>query len=231
MLNNSCSTADAHSSTRRVSGVNCSKPTASFRFVGVDKYSRRDAATDVLTVVSRLYNRLCCRKVLGHDLLAAACHGTASTKQQLMRFASVLQVNVDDGEWLPWSNSVPKTQLEPHRIVDSDVVITTTDTVRYTATECHPDDSTLHHLYLQTCQCVVYLSSQGTGVSRSLAVKHILPLGSQQPKRVTKDVFALQSSHVFRQSTAVTDTPISSRSHRLACACVLGCCTAGTWRS
>lgn len=38
---------------------------------------------------------------------------------------------MEDGEWVPWSDSVPKTQLEPHRIVSSDMVITTTDTVRY----------------------------------------------------------------------------------------------------
>lgn len=42
----------------------------------------------------------------------------------------VVQVRVEDGEWVAWSDSVPKTQLEPHRIVSSDVVITTTDTVR-----------------------------------------------------------------------------------------------------
>lgn len=42
----------------------------------------------------------------------------------------VLQVRVEDSEWVAWSDSVPKTQLEPHRIVSSDVVITTTDTVR-----------------------------------------------------------------------------------------------------
>lgn len=42
----------------------------------------------------------------------------------------VVQVRVEDGEWAAWSESVPKTQLEPHRIVSSDVVITTTDTVR-----------------------------------------------------------------------------------------------------
>lgn len=41
------------------------------------------------------------------------------------------KVRVEDGEWVPWSDSVPKTQLEPHRIVSSDMVITTTDTVRY----------------------------------------------------------------------------------------------------
>ncbi|CAM9166136.1 unnamed protein product, partial [Hapterophycus canaliculatus] len=41
------------------------------------------------------------------------------------------QVRVEDGEWVAWSDSVPKTQLEPHRIVSSDVVITTTDTVRH----------------------------------------------------------------------------------------------------
>lgn len=40
------------------------------------------------------------------------------------------QVRVEDGEWVAWSDSVPKIQLEPHRIVSSDVVITTTDTVR-----------------------------------------------------------------------------------------------------
>lgn len=40
------------------------------------------------------------------------------------------KVRVEDGEWVPWSESVPRTELEPHRIVSSDVVITTTDTVR-----------------------------------------------------------------------------------------------------
>ncbi|CAM9128550.1 unnamed protein product [Discosporangium mesarthrocarpum] len=40
-------------------------------------------------------------------------------------------VRVEDGEWVPWSASVPRTQLEPQSIVNSDVVVTTTDTVRH----------------------------------------------------------------------------------------------------
>lgn len=64
-------------------------------------------------------------------------HGANNEHVHLTRIAwfllvtvVVVQVRVEDGEWVAWSDSVPKTQLEPHRIVSSDVVITTTDTVR-----------------------------------------------------------------------------------------------------
>lgn len=42
-----------------------------------------------------------------------------------------LQVNVEDGEWVQWSASVPRIEIESHRVVASDVVVPTTDTLRH----------------------------------------------------------------------------------------------------
>jgi dynein heavy chain 1 len=41
------------------------------------------------------------------------------------------QVRVDDGEYELWSLSVPRMEIESHKVVSSDVVITTTDTIRH----------------------------------------------------------------------------------------------------
>lgn len=41
------------------------------------------------------------------------------------------RVRVEDGEFEPWSDSVPRMEIESHRAAASDVVITTTDTVRH----------------------------------------------------------------------------------------------------
>lgn len=41
------------------------------------------------------------------------------------------KVRVEDGEYEPWSDSVPRMEIESHRAAASDVVITTTDTVRH----------------------------------------------------------------------------------------------------
>ena len=41
------------------------------------------------------------------------------------------QVRVSDGEFELWSESVPRMEIESHRVAASDVVITTTDTVRH----------------------------------------------------------------------------------------------------
>ena len=41
------------------------------------------------------------------------------------------RVRVDDGEYELWSDSVPRMEIESHRAAASDVVITTTDTVRH----------------------------------------------------------------------------------------------------
>jgi dynein heavy chain 1, cytosolic len=42
------------------------------------------------------------------------------------------RVRVEDGEYELWSDSVPRMEIESHRVSSSDVVITTTDTVRHT---------------------------------------------------------------------------------------------------
>jgi dynein heavy chain 1 len=41
------------------------------------------------------------------------------------------EVNVDDGEWRQWSRSIPQLDLESHRVLSTDVVVTTVDTIRH----------------------------------------------------------------------------------------------------
>jgi dynein heavy chain 1 len=41
------------------------------------------------------------------------------------------RVRVEDGDHEPWSDSVPRMEIESHKVCSSDVVITTTDTVRH----------------------------------------------------------------------------------------------------
>jgi hypothetical protein len=41
------------------------------------------------------------------------------------------KVRVSDGEYELWSDNVPRMEIESHRVASSDVVITTTDTVRH----------------------------------------------------------------------------------------------------
>lgn len=38
---------------------------------------------------------------------------------------------MDDGEWVEWAASVPRLEIESHRVVSSDVVVPTTDTLRH----------------------------------------------------------------------------------------------------
>eukprot|EP01039_Chlorochromonas_danica_P002781 gene2781-3035_t len=39
--------------------------------------------------------------------------------------------NIQDGEWIEWSTFVPRMEIESHKVSSTDVVITTTDTVRH----------------------------------------------------------------------------------------------------
>jgi dynein heavy chain 1, cytosolic len=41
------------------------------------------------------------------------------------------RVRVENGEYELWSDSVPRMEIESHRVAATDVVITTTDTVRH----------------------------------------------------------------------------------------------------
>ena len=41
------------------------------------------------------------------------------------------KVRVQDGEYELWSDSVPRMEIESHQVTSSDIVITTTDTVRH----------------------------------------------------------------------------------------------------
>jgi dynein heavy chain 1, cytosolic len=83
-----------------------------------------------------------------HSLMWAFC-GSASWEvrkkfsDMLLRTSGVIlpggsghstfdyRVRIDDGEYELWSDSVPRMEIESHRAASSDVVITTTDTVRH----------------------------------------------------------------------------------------------------
>lgn len=52
---------------------------------------------------------------------------SASPENTLLEY----EVNVDDGEWRQWSRSIPQLDLESHRVLSTDVVVTTVDTVRH----------------------------------------------------------------------------------------------------
>uniref|UniRef100_K3WUC5 Dynein heavy chain, cytoplasmic n=1 Tax=Globisporangium ultimum (strain ATCC 200006 / CBS 805.95 / DAOM BR144) TaxID=431595 RepID=K3WUC5_GLOUD len=41
------------------------------------------------------------------------------------------EVNIDDGEWRQWVRSIPQLDLESHRVLSTDVVVTTVDTIRH----------------------------------------------------------------------------------------------------
>jgi dynein heavy chain 1, cytosolic len=87
------------------------------------------------------------KRWLLHSLLWSFC-GSASWSirkkfsDMLVRTSGVLipgegsalydyRVRIEDGEYELWSDSVPKMEIESHRAAASDVVITTTDTVRH----------------------------------------------------------------------------------------------------
>ncbi|CAM9277136.1 unnamed protein product, partial [Phaeothamnion confervicola] len=61
------------------------------------------------------------------EVLAAAAPGAVPAGGDGL---ADVRVRTSDGEWEPWSASVPRTEIESHRVVSSDVVVTTTDTVR-----------------------------------------------------------------------------------------------------
>lgn len=41
------------------------------------------------------------------------------------------EVNIDNGEWRAWQSSIPSLELEAHKCLATDVVVTTVDTVRH----------------------------------------------------------------------------------------------------
>lgn len=61
------------------------------------------------------------------DMLAQSSNSDIPANTNLL----ALQVNVSDGNWTEWASQVPRTEIESHRVTASDVVITTTDTVRH----------------------------------------------------------------------------------------------------
>jgi dynein heavy chain 1 len=68
------------------------------------------------------------------DMLLDSCSlsvelptGKSGAKLRLMD----VTVSVNDGSWIEWNTFVPKVEIEAHKVVSSDVIVTTTDTVRH----------------------------------------------------------------------------------------------------
>ncbi|KAG7353523.1 dynein family protein [Nitzschia inconspicua] len=67
------------------------------------------------------------RKKFGDMLLRTSGIQLPSSEYSLVDY----RVRVEDGEYELWSNSVPRMEIESHRVSATDLVITTTDTVRH----------------------------------------------------------------------------------------------------
>ena len=67
------------------------------------------------------------RKQFGDLLLRTSGVTLPTSDHSLVDF----RVRVEDGEYELWSDSVPRMEIESHRVSATDVVITTTDTVRH----------------------------------------------------------------------------------------------------
>jgi len=68
------------------------------------------------------------RKKFGDMLLRTSGIDLPSSEKSVVDY----RVRVEDGEYELWSDSVPRMEIESHRVNATDLVITTTDTVRHT---------------------------------------------------------------------------------------------------
>jgi len=67
------------------------------------------------------------RSTLGDMLMEQSCLEPSNAAFKLIdKF-----VQVSDGSWVDWTASVPRVEIESHKVTSSDVVITTTDTLRH----------------------------------------------------------------------------------------------------
>lgn len=46
------------------------------------------------------------------------------------------EVKIDDGEWSLWKKRVPTIEIDPQRVTDADLIITTVDTLRHQEILC-----------------------------------------------------------------------------------------------
>ena len=69
------------------------------------------------------------------------------------------RVRVEDGEYELWSNSVPRMEIESHKVVSSDVVVTTTDTIRH---------SEVLHAWLSSRMPLILCGPPGSGKTMTL---------------------------------------------------------------
>ena len=41
------------------------------------------------------------------------------------------EVDINSGKWSQWTNKVPHIEIDPNKVTDADVIITTVDTLRH----------------------------------------------------------------------------------------------------
>jgi dynein heavy chain 1 len=46
------------------------------------------------------------------------------------------EVSIEDGEWYPWKRKVKSVEIDPMKVTDADLIITTVDTLRHQEVLC-----------------------------------------------------------------------------------------------
>jgi len=69
------------------------------------------------------------------------------------------RVKVEDGEWEPWSASVPTVEIESHNVTSSDLIIPTSDTVRH---------NNILEAWMETRAPLILCGPPGSGKSMTL---------------------------------------------------------------
>lgn len=119
------------------------------------------------------------------------------------------RVRVENGEYEPWSDSVPRMEIESHRVASTDVVITTTDTVRH---------SDILGAWLASRQPIILCGPPGSGKTMTLtsvlqSVQGVVLASLNFSSRTTPEIilktFAQYCSYVRRGKDIVLE-PVES---------------------
>ena len=119
------------------------------------------------------------------------------------------RVRVENGEYELWSDSVPRMEIESHRVASTDVVITTTDTVRH---------SDILGAWLASRQPIILCGPPGSGKTMTLtsvlqSVQGVVLASLNFSSRTTPEIilktFAQYCSYVRRGKDIVLE-PVES---------------------
>lgn len=141
------------------------------------------------------------RKKFGEMILRTSGVTLPSAEHSLADY----RVRVEDGEYELWSSSVPRMEIESHRVSGTDVVITTTDTVRH---------SDILGAWLDSRQPLVLCGPPGSGKTMTLTsvlqsiqgvVLTSLNFSSRTTPEIILKVFQQYCSYVRRGKDTVLE--------------------------